>query len=127
MPEGLAPATAVSVLDAIGNATSYSVATPYIKLHVGAPGAAGTANAATEATRKLVSFAAASAGAIANDADIVWTNVPAIEDYTHWTLWTASTAGTFIASGTITANAVAATDTFTIPVGGLTMSFTVAS
>jgi hypothetical protein len=42
-------------------------------------------------------------------------------------MWTASTAGTFGGSGTITANAVTAADTFTIPTGGLTLSLSVAS
>jgi hypothetical protein len=127
MAEGLATATANSILDAILNATSYSVATPFIKLHVGAPGAAGTSNPATETTRKAVSCSAAASGAITSDADIVWTNVAGSEDYTHWSIWTASTAGTFVCSGTMTANAVVAADTFTIPAGDLDLSFTVAS
>jgi hypothetical protein len=127
MAEGLSTSTANSILDAILNATSYSVATPFIKLHVGAPGAAGTSNPATETTRKAVSCSAAASGAITSDADIVWTNVAGSEDYTHWSIWTASTAGTFVCSGTMTANAVVAADTFTIPAGDLDLSFSVAS
>jgi hypothetical protein len=127
MAESISAATATAILDAIGNNTSYAVATPYIKLHVGAPGAAGTSNAATETTRKLVSFGAASSGAISNDSAITWTDVAASEDYTHWTLWTAETDGTFIGSGTVTANAVTDGDTFTIPSGDLDIAFTVAS
>ena len=127
MAEGLSSATATSVLDAIGNATSYSVATPYIQLHTAAPGAAGTTSVATETTRKLVSFGAASAGAISNDTAITWTGVAGSEDFTHWTIWTASSAGTFVCSGTVTANAVTAGDTFTIPIGDLDLSLTIAS
>lgn len=127
MAVGWASATAASILDALGNATAWSVATPYIKLHVGDPGAAGTANAATETTRKLVSFGAASGGAISNDAALTWTAVAGSEDYTHFSLWDASTAGNFLASGTVTANAVTAGDTFTIPIGDLDLTLAVAS
>lgn len=127
MATGFAAGTCTAILDAIGNATAYSVATPYIQLHTGDPGSAGTANVATETTRKSISFGAASGASIATDADITWTDVAGTEDFTHFTLWTASTAGTFIASGTITANAVTAGDTFTIPSGDLTLSLTAAS
>lgn len=127
MAVGWASATAASILDALGNATAWSVATPYIKLHVGDPGASGTANAATETTRKLVSFGAASGGAISNDAALTWTAVAGSEDYTHFSLWDASTAGNFLASGTVTANAVTAGDTFTIPIGDLDLTLAVAS
>lgn len=127
MATGMSTATCNSILDAIGNATAYSIATPYIQLHTADPGASGTTAVATETTRKLVSFGAASGGAISNDAAITWTAVAGSEDFTHWTLWTASTAGTFIGSGTVTANAVTAGDTFTIPIGDLDITLTVAS
>jgi hypothetical protein len=117
--------TANAILDAIGNATAYSIATPYIQLHTGAPGTAGTANVATETTRKLVSFGAAAGGVISNDTAIVWTNIAGSQDATHWTLWTAAAAGTFIGSGTITANAYTAGDTYTIPIGDLDVSLTI--
>lgn len=130
MAEGLAAATANAFLDALLNQTNYTApTTPYIQLHTGAPGAAGTSNVATESTRKAVtsSFPAASAGACSNDVAVTWTNVAGSEDFTHITLWTASTAGTFLASGTITANAVTAGDDFTLPIGDIDFSFTVAS
>lgn len=127
MAVGFAPATAASILDAICNNTSYAVTEVWIKLHTGDPGAAGTSNAATETTRKQASFAAASNGTITTDADLQWTNVAGSEDYSHFSAWTASTAGTFLFSGTITANAVTAADTFTIPTGDLDLSIAVAS
>lgn len=110
------------LLDAIGNADAFSVTTPYIKLHVGDPGEAGTSNAATETTRKSVSFAAASGGSMASDAALTWTSVAGTEDYTHFSLWDASTAGNCLWTGTITANAVTAGDTFTIASGALTLT-----
>lgn len=127
MAEGLASATATSFLDALCNATSYSVSNVWIKLHVGAPGAAGTSNAATETTRKEATFAAASAGTVTNDNTLTWTNVAGSEDYTHYSAWTANAAGTFLFSGTVTANAVTAADTFTIAVGDIDLSFPIAS
>ncbi len=127
MAESISSAAATSVLDAICNATSYSVATPYIQLHTGAPGSAGTANVATESTRKSVSFAAASSGAVSNDVAVSWTSVAGTEDFTHWSLWTASSGGTFLWSGTMTANAITAGDTFTIAIGDVDLDFTIAS
>jgi hypothetical protein len=127
MATGLAAATCASVLDAICNATSYSVAEVWIKLHVGDPGAAGTSNAATETTRKQASFSAASSGAITSDAALTWTSVAGTEDFTHYTAWTASSGGTFLFSGTVTANAVTAGDTFTVATGDLDLTLTAAS
>ena len=127
MATGISSYLANAWLNALGNATSFSVTTPYIKLHVGDPGAAGTSNAATETTRKSVSFAAASNGALASDADVSWTNIAGSQDATHFTAWDNETAGNFLFSGTITGNAYTAGDTYTISSGGLTVSLTVAS
>jgi hypothetical protein len=129
---GLASAFSNSVLDGICNNTDPSnlpVATPYIQLHTADPGSAGTSNVAGNATRKLVSFGAASGGVCSNDSAITWTTgeVDTSEDYTHWSLWTASTSGTFIGSGTMTANAVTSGDEFTIPTGELDLSFNTAA
>ena len=127
MATGISAYFANAWLNALGNATSFSVTTAYVKLHVGDPGAAGTSNAATETTRKSVSFAAASNGALASDADVSWTNIAGSQDATHFTAWDNETAGNFLFSGTITGNAYTAGDTYTISSAGLTVSLTVAS
>jgi len=127
MATGLSAYLCNSFLNALGNATSFSVAVPYIKLHVGDPGSAATANAATETTRKSVSFGAASAGAIASDADISYTNIAGSQDATHFTAHDNVSAGNFLFSGTITGNAYTAGDTYTISSGNLSASLTVAS
>jgi hypothetical protein len=128
MAEGLKPSVANSLLDALFNATNYTAPTDsYVKLHIGAPGATAASNAATETTRKQVSWAAASGGSIASDAAVTWTNISGSEDATHFSLWDAAAAGNFIASGAVTANAYVAGDSFTIASGSLTASFTVAS
>jgi hypothetical protein len=127
MSTGVSTYLANKWFDALGNATSFSVTLAYIQLHVGDPGANGTANTATETTRKSVSFATASGGAIASDADITWTNISGSQDATHFSLWDNSAGGNFLGSGTITANAYTAGDTYTIPSGQLTLSLTVAA
>ena len=127
MAVGLSNYLCNSFLNALGNNTSYAVTQVYIKLHVGDPGSAATANAATETTRKSVSFAAASAGAIASDADISWTNIAGSQDATHFSAWDSLTVGNFLFSGTITGNAYTAGDTYTISSGNLSASLTVAS
>ena len=127
MATGLSTYLCNSFLNALGNNTSYAVTQVYIKLHVGDPGSAATANAATETTRKSVSFAAASAGAIASDADISWTNIAGSQDATHFSAWDSLTVGNFLFSGTITGNAYTAGDTYTISSGNLSASLTVSS
>jgi len=127
MAHGLSAYLCNAWLDALANNTSYAVAQVYIKLHTGDPGAAGTANAATETTRKAASFGAASAGAITSDADISWTNIAGSQDATHFTAWDNISAGNFLFSGTITANPYTAGDTYTISSGNLSASLTVAS
>jgi hypothetical protein len=87
----------------------------YVKLHTGDPGEAGTSNAATEATRKVVTFSAASSGAITSSATVEWTNVSTTETYSHWSLWDASTAGNCLWTGALSSSAaVTAGDTFQI-------------
>lgn len=127
MATGVSAYLANSWLDAVGNNTSYVVTQAYVKLHVGDPGANGTSNAATETTRKAASFSAASSGSLASDADISWTNIAGSQDATHFTCWDNVSAGNFLFSGTVTANAYTAGDTFTIASGSLTVSLTVAS
>lgn len=128
MALGLAAAVANGFLDAIGNATNYTAPVAFwMKLHIGDPGSAGTGNPAGNTTRQQVSFGAAAGGAIANDAAVTWTNVSTSEDYTHFSGHDASTGGAFIGSGTVTANAVTAGDTFTIPIGDVDLTLTTAA
>lgn len=121
MAEGWGPTAANSALDTV------VAAYPWIKMHTGAPGSAGTTNAATEATRKQVTWAASSGGIVHNSAQVQWTNVAGTETYSKCSFWTASTAGTFGFSGSVTANPVTAGDTFTIAVPDVTVSLTLAS
>lgn len=102
--------------------TSLSVATVYLKLHLGDPGEDGTANAAANTSRQLVTFSAAASGSMASSAAVTWTNVSTTETYTHWSAWDASTAGNCLWSGALSASAsVAAGDTFQITTLTLTL------
>lgn len=128
MAEGIASGLAATVLDYIFNAgTPSAISEVWVKLHVGAPGSAGTSNAATETTRKQLSCSAASGGVITSDAALTWTSISGSEDPTHFSLWTASTGGTFLGSGTITSNAYVAGNTFTIPTGDFDLTIPTAS
>lgn len=128
MAVGLSSGIADDILDALLNNTAWSQpATVYAQLHTGDPGAAGTSNIATETTRKAVSFGSSSGGSCSSDADTSWTSVAGSEDYTHYSLWDAATDGNFLESGTVTANAVTAGDTFTIASGDITLTLSVAS
>lgn len=113
-------------LDALCRNVAYQNAAVWVQLHTGDPGAAGTANVATETTRKQVTFGAGAASrTISNTAAIEWTNVAATEVITHISLWTASSAGTFLGRDDLSASAsVTAGDTFRIPIGDLDLTVT---
>ena len=102
------------LLDTLRN-TSFAVTTCYVKLHLGDPGEDGTANAATETSRKAVTWSAASGGSMASAATLTWTNVAATETYTHWSMWDNNTAGNCLWTGSLSSSAaVTAGDTFEI-------------
>lgn len=127
MALGMSQYLANKVFDAIGNNTSLAIAQCYMKLHLADPGAAATTSPATETTRKSVSFAASASGLMSNDVAVSWPTVPAAEDFSHYSMWDASTAGNFLWSGLITAAAVGVGDTFTIAVGDIDLSITLAA
>lgn len=111
-----------ALLNSLRN-TSAAVANVYIKLHTGDPGEDGTANAAGETTRKVVTFAAASGNSMASNADAAWTSVSTGETYSYISLWDNLTAGNCLWTGQMTApKTVGAGDNFTIPSGSLTVS-----
>ncbi len=128
MTLGIQSAVANSMLNAAFRATAYTgPATIFVKLHLGDPGAAGTANPAVNTTRQAVTFAAASGGAVASNADVQWTSVAATETYTHFSLWTASSGGTFVGSGTVAGGAISVGQNFTLAAGDVSASLIVAA
>lgn len=102
----------------------------FVQLHTGAPGAAGTSNVAGNSTRQSAGSNPAftgSGGSKTNSNPIAWTSVSTGETYTHVSIWSAVSGGTFLASGSITANAVLPGDNFSIPAADATISMPVAS
>lgn len=126
MAEGLSAAQANAFLTSLCKGSAYTPpAAVWIKLHTGAPGAAGTTNAAGNTTRKQATFATDATGAvIANTASVDWTNVGTAETYSKFSAWDASSAGNFLFSGSVTANAVAVGDNFSAAIGALTATVT---
>ena|SRR5580765_419401 len=127
MAEGMSTFVAGAVLNALGNASPFSVPAVYAQLHIGPPGAAGTANPATETTRHGVSFAVAQGPVMTNDVAVTWANIVGAQDPTHFTAWDAQSGGNFLFSGTIESGPYAAGNTLTIPAGNLAVSLQTAS
>lgn len=131
MAESIGATVGNAILDCYFNATNITApANNYMKLHIGAPGAAGASNAAAETLRKSVSYGAAASGAISSDAAVTWTSITGSEDATHFSTWihlTNSASTDFVCSGTITANAYVGGDTLTFASGDIDLAFTLAS
>jgi hypothetical protein len=106
----------LKILEHTTGKTAWTIPTnTYVKLHTADPGEDCTTAAATNATRVVAAWSAASAGAIATSATITWTNVSTTETYSHWSLWDALTAGNPLWSGALSTTAsVTAGDTFQI-------------
>jgi hypothetical protein len=109
------------MLNALCKNTSYAMAAVWVQLHTNDPGTAGTSNVAGETDRTQATFGTvASAGAIANTVAIAWTAVSTSETYVWVSLWSASTAGTYLGSAQLTQSKVVNSgDDFSIPVGDL--------
>lgn len=105
MTVGMTAAQANGILDTqLPNTRAFA-------LHTGDPGVAGTTNASSTTTRVLGTWASASAASKALSASSVW---PAWagsngEVVTHVSVWTATTAGTFLESQILSASKTMAT------------------
>ncbi len=103
MSVGLSSTYAHAVLN-VRRSTNFTAYTPYLKVHTGDPGAAGTSNASAETSRKAVTYGAPSAGSMVGTA-VSWTSWSAgSETISHVSEWDASTAGNFMMSGTLGAS-----------------------
>ena len=125
-------AVGLSLTEANTFVNGFVAAYPWILLHTGNPGAAGTLLVATNAIRKDAGAAlgAASGGVSTSTSSIDWPEgeVSGSESYTHFSMWSAETAGVFGGSGNLLANNVAAIgDAFSILTSGLTLGVAVAS
>lgn len=96
----------------------------YLQVHVGDPGAAGTANvAAGISTRQQVILTTPAGGSASNISGLSWVTT-AGEDPTHFSLWTMAVGGTFKFSGTITSDPYASGDTFDLDPGDIVIDVT---
>lgn len=106
-----------------GQGAPASVSAVHLKLHTGAPGEAGTANAATETTRVQATFGAASNGVVSLSASVTWANVSTTETITHLSAWDAATAGNHLFNLTLGSSvALTAGDDLEITAGTLTVA-----
>ena len=101
MTAGLSATKAASILNTY-RATAFSAITPFVKLHIGDPGAAGTANPSAVTTRNSITFAAPSGGSMALSSLGTYA-MTTTETISHISIWDASTAGNFIESWALTA------------------------
>lgn len=110
MTVGVTPTAANGWLDG-------TFGTAYVRLHIGDPGLAGTANpAAGSSTRVQATMGAASGGSKAmTSMASTWTNGGSSETLSHIAIWNASSSGTFNASVALTSpQAWASGNTFTL-------------
>jgi hypothetical protein len=108
------------LLDAVFNAGSFSVATPYVSLHTGDPAETG-ANEVVGGSygRQVGSFTTASGGAVTTDGNTDFTLMPSAT-VTYAGSWDAISGGNFLWGGPfLTGKAVNSGDTFRIPTGDL--------
>lgn len=106
-------------------------ATVYAKMHIGAPGAAGTANPAAYTNRPVATFGTGSI----TGTNMVWSNSSAVnlgtvsntENITWFSLWNAASGGTLVAVGTVAGGSVTSGSSPTFPIGALTVSMGIAT
>lgn len=97
----------------------------FIQLHTADPGAAGTTSVSVGSTaRQSLTFAAPAAHALAaSAAPSAWTNGGTSETLTHVSVWSASSAGTFLFSAALASSqAWASGNTFTLSALGLSIA-----
>lgn len=108
--------------------TNYTAVSPFLKLHTGDPGSAGTSNASAETTRKALTFAAPSTASTVRSSAasaVSWATWSAgSETISHFSVWDASSAGNFLFSGSFSVsrsvvNGDTLTATITVTQGSL--------
>lgn len=98
-----------------GGAAPSAIAGNFVQLHIGDPGAAGTANPSALTTRVAVTMNAASGGAITMASVAGSWTMTASETISHISVWSASTSGLFLYSIQISASrSVLSGDTITL-------------
>jgi hypothetical protein len=126
MTLGISAAHSNSIINVM-RSTSYTSFTPWLKLHTGDPGSAGTANASAETTRKQLTFADPAGTGSAAATAVTWTSWGVgSETITHVSLWDASSAGNFKMSAAL-ASSLPATNGATVSITATTTAGTLAA
>ena len=118
--------------DAVLSAALNSPATPYVQLHTGDPGAAGTANVAVvggtdPAPRKAAAFGVPGnhpsniERRVVSTAEIEWLSneIDPGQTITHFSIWSAATSGDCLYIAQVTESKVVGGDGVIIPSGDL--------
>lgn len=104
-----------AVLNWLRGTAPTTIAGLYVQLHIGDPGAAGTANPSVVTTRIAVTMNAASGGAISMASVASSWTMTASETISHISIWSASTSGLFLFSIQLAASrSVLSGDTITL-------------
>jgi hypothetical protein len=115
MTDGLSTVNLANALLNTLNNTSFAVSALYAQLHTATPGASGTSALSAVTTRELLTFSAASGGAIALASSPSAWNMTATETITDISVWSASTGGNFLWSAALSVvKSVASGDTLTL-------------
>lgn len=103
MTAGISATQAASLLNVLRNTASPAIATPFVQLHTGDPGSAGTANVANASTRNAITWNAPSGGSMTLNTLSAFTGTTS-ETISHVSVWSASSAGTFYESWALTSS-----------------------
>ena len=118
MTVGIATTRANDLLNTLRNVTTnVAIATPFVQLHTGDPGAAGTtAISVGSTTRNAIAWNVPASGLMTLLSLAAWTNGGTSESITHVSLWTLATGGTFIQAFVLTVpQPWVSTNTLTLP------------
>ena len=95
----------------------------FVELHIGDPGAAGTANPSAVTTRSSATFNASAGGSALSLSNTPTWSMTATETITHIAVWDASSAGNFLFSAALnTSKSVNNGDTLNLTTLGFSMT-----
>lgn len=121
MTVGLASTHANGILNLYKGTTYTAPAGCFVQLHTADPGAAGTTAVSAVTTRNAPVFATPSGGSMTLTS-LASYSMTTSETITHISLWSASTAGTFLQSAALTSG-VPVINGSTLSFSSLTLSF----
>lgn len=114
MADGLSTTNLANAWLNVLQGTSFSsIASTYVQLHTGTPGAAGTASISSVTTREQVTWTAASGGVLAESNTPTWSSWAGSngEVVTDISIWSAASSGTFYFSTPLAGTATVFTAT----------------